>query len=802
MLPTHRVLSQTALTTSLHFMAPSISATGQRTTLRLGLVAMLLAVAPATAAELTSEVRLLLQQRCLECHDPDTRQGGLDLQSLLSDKDAKEHLATWVQVEEMIRKSKMPPADAAPLTPVQRNLFVDWFEREFVLPGGKQHAGPYYPRRLTREELQNTLEDLLQLDLREDVTNSRLHVIPDTVVEKFFPPGVVGESGFSNDALTLSREPVNIQTYARCFALVLDRIDTSPRACQHFFGHDTVPESLEAPAATKILQQFGEAAFRRPLRDDELQAIMAVYRQQAERSGPAKGIKSALLAVLLSPPFVYRLETPPTQTSPVSEGELATRLAYFLWSSPPDGELLELAAAGTLHEPHILKQQVRRMLADPKRIALAENLGGEWFEYKKLRQQSSVNKRSDRMAGFYRTQYEEALLFFDSVLRYDQSLFSLVDANWAYINRHQAGIYRLETGDKQFDVAAPLPPINVHYRDDRRQIVQGNYEYKHLPLTLVSLNDADRGGFLTLGPTLSVTSTENRTSPIRRGVWVLERILGEHFEVPEDVPDLESTQKRAQKQQLKLDHNELLKLHSSQPGCASCHQHIDPVGFGLDVYDQLGIRRARSEPNPDGEQLNWTPEQTPAEYTDAAWELTKPLVPGSKVDVFFRFEKGHHRLDIRKVRLQAGTLELTDGHTGFAGDKHRNNVWHFSIPKDAPPNGWRLVANIRGNGGTDSRGRINVSGPNPNGPGYRLPNGKSFSSPAQLKALLLEDYQQQIVDNTIHRVLAYALGRQILPTDRPAIREIRKTLKAENYRLTALIEAVVLSYPFRYKESP
>ncbi|MEK6237884.1 MAG: DUF1592 domain-containing protein, partial [Planctomycetales bacterium] len=120
---------------------------------------------------------------------------------------------------------------------------------------------------------------------------------------------------------------------------------------------------------------------------------------------PVDAIKSSFLGILLNPYFLYRFEEPaPGQTEVVGD-ELAVRLAYFLWSAPPDEELLDLAARGELRKPEVLKQQTRRMLADPKRIALAENLGGEWFDYKKLRQQSSVNKRSDKMAGFYRTQY-------------------------------------------------------------------------------------------------------------------------------------------------------------------------------------------------------------------------------------------------------------------------------------------------------------------------------------------------------------------------------------------------------------
>ncbi|MFT7643914.1 MAG: hypothetical protein ACI9G1_005680, partial [Pirellulaceae bacterium] len=511
-------------------------------------------------------------------------------------------------------------------------------------------------------------------------------------------------------------------------------------------------------------------------------------------------IKSSFLAILLSPPFLYRFEEPVEGQVEIVGNELAARLSYFLWSSPPDQILLDLAAKGDLRKPEMLKSQVSRMLADPKRIALAENFGGEWFDYKKLRQQSAVNKRSDKMAGFYRTQYEEALLFFDSVIRYDQSIYSLVDAEWAYSNRHQSGIYRLSTAPNKFEVENPLPPISIHFRSAERTVRQSNYEYKHAPLTLVKLTDPDRGGLITLGPTMSVTSTENRTSPIRRGVWVMERILGEHFEPPQDVPDLEQTQKKAKSQNLNLSHNEILKLHSSQDGCAACHKYIDPIGFGLEAFDQLGISRTITETDPTGEKLKWTPKETPSSFADRSWTLQKPLEVGAETKIFYQWTVGAHRLDVKNVRLQSGDVTIIDPHAGFTGSSNNSNVWHFKVPAAAPKNGWILTATVKGDGGSDSNGTITIAGPNDK-MGYQLPNGKSFTSPGELKKLLLLDYRDQITDNAIRRVLAYALGRKTEPVDRPAIEQIRKSIEEQDYRMIALIESVVLSYPFRHKEN-
>lgn len=752
---------------------------------------------PLYAAEPSVAVQSLLKDRCADCHNADLKNGGLDIARLLAASNVADESAHWIKIETAITKGNMPPADEQQLTAQQIQVFGSWFEQQFVLPGGIQQAGPGYPRRLTREELQNTLEDILQVNIRETVTNSRLHVIPDTIIEKFFTSGVIGESGFSNDAVTLSKESIDIQTYARCFALVISLLDANEQARTSLFGTKSIPNDLTVNAAHDIIAKFGKSAFRRPLTNVELDAVVAVYQKMSARKSPSDGIKSSFLAILLSPTFLYRFEEPVQVQTRVTGYELAVRLSYFLWSSPPDQTLLELAESGELRKPEVIRQQVRRMLSDPRRVALAENLGGEWFGFKKLRQQSAVNKRSDKMAGFYRTQFEEALLFFDSVIRFDQPIFSLVDADWAYLNRHQSGIYGVSTQNKTFDEKTAFPAVNIHYRDANRKIAQGNYEYKHAPLGLAKLTDPNLGGFITLGPTMSVTSTENRTSPIRRGVWVMERILGEHFKVPEDVPDLEATQKKVASKN--LSHTELLKLHSSQPGCAACHKYIDPIGFGLEVFDQLGVQRGVAQVNHGGEQLSWTPKLTHRRYADRVWNLKEPIDAGVTYNVHFQYTKGRHRLNIRNVRLEAGDVRLTDKHFGFTGGARQDNVWRFVIPKDAPATGWKMTAEIEGDGGTDSHGTISVSGPGDKGEGFQLPNGSEFSSPAELKQSLLANYREQIVDNAVRRVLAYALGRKTLPIDRPAIKQIKQKLAEQEFRMPALIEAVALSYPFLHK---
>ena len=755
-----------------------------------------------TAEDLPSEVHTVLMDRCSGCHDASEKSGDLDLVELIETLPTESHPETWEKIDLAIANLKMPPEESDPLNSRERKLIGEWFEQQFVTPGGIQHAGHVLPRRLTREELQNTLEDILHVEIRANVTNSRLHVIPETIIEKFFAIGVIGGSGFSNDAATLSKESVNIQNYARCFSLVLSLLDSNANARKHLFGTDLLPLNISDDQASQIIKKFGRSAFRREISEEEFAAIHALYEKKSDQ--PYQAMKSAMLATLLSPAFLFRFEEPSQAPTRVTDAELAVRLSYFLWSSPPDDELLRLATEGELHHPETLRAQVKRMLADPKRIALSENLGGEWFDYKKLRQKSSVDKRSDRMAGFYRTQYEEALLMFDSLVRYDQPLFRIVDADWAFLNRHQAGIYGLQAVPRALESSNALPPISIHFRSTDRQVQEGTYEYRHAPLTMHDPQDADRFGFLTLGSTLTATSTENRTSPIRRGVWVMERLLGEHFKVPDDVPDLASTEAKIKSEKRDLDFKEILKLHSSQEGCSACHRFIDPIGFTLEVFDQRGVRRQLLQDPPEGgEKLSWDPSIIQGVYSEQRWRIQRPLVPDQATRVFFNYTKGGQRLDIRNVRLRSGQLEISDKHFGFTGGARRDNIWSFPIPPNAPTTGWELIAEIKGDGGNDSYGVITVASDElvqAAAASYQLPNGQRFRTPSELRDLLLNSYRDQLIDNAVRKVLSYALGRKLMPIDRVAIREIKEQIEVNDYRMTALIEAVALSYPFCHKE--
>ena len=180
----------------------------------------------------------LLESHCIDCHYGEEPKGGINIEALLDRFDESPNVEIWEKLERAIVERKMPPEDKKSLSNRTKvNTFTTWFENEFVLPSGIERAGLNHPRRPTREELQNTLEDILHVDIRQTVTNSRLHVIPETIIEKFFSAGIRGASGFSNDATALSEESVDLQTYARCFSAVLNLLDSDAEA-EKAFRHD------------------------------------------------------------------------------------------------------------------------------------------------------------------------------------------------------------------------------------------------------------------------------------------------------------------------------------------------------------------------------------------------------------------------------------------------------------------------------------------------------------------------------------------------------------------------------------
>ena len=326
----------------------------------------------------------------------------------------------------------------------------------------------------------------------------------------------------------------------------------------------------EEPCARKIISTLARHAYRRPIAAEELPNLLSPYHTGHGEGGFEGGIEWALQRILVSPEFLFRIEQDPENIEPgtvypISDLELASRLSFFLWSSIPDDPLLDVAAEGRLKDPAVLEGQVRRMLADPRSSALVSNFAGQWLY---LRNIASVAPDLGEFPEFDENLREalqrETELFFESMLHEDHSIVDLLDADYTFLNERLARHYDIE---------------NVYGNHFRR----------------VELSGEGRRGLLGKGSILTATSYANRTSPVLRGKWVLENILGTPPPPPPpDVPALAETTGDDKP----LTMRQRMEAHRANPACASCHAQMDPLGFALENFDAIGGWRATEAGSP------------------------------------------------------------------------------------------------------------------------------------------------------------------------------------------------------------
>jgi hypothetical protein len=340
----------------------------------------------------------------------------------------------------------------------------------------------------------------------------------------------------------------------------------SPSRQRIFVCHPANP-AAEPKCARKILAALARHAYRRPVSDGDLQPLMRFFRQGRENGTFDGGIEVALESILMSPDFLFHVEREPPQAQPgaayrVSDLDVASRLSFFLWSSIPDDELLGLAERGRLREPGILDRQVRRMLADPRSKAFIANFTGQWLYVRNIRMLSPDPYTFPDFDSNLREAFARELeLFLESQVREDHSIMDLLTADYTFVNERLARHYGIP---------------NIYGSHFRR----------------VTLTDDCRKGLLGKGGILMVTSYPNRTSPVLRGKWLLQNILGAPPPSPpaivpalgENVPGIQP-----------LSVRERLEQHRRNPACASCHALIDPLGFALENFDATGAWRDRGE---------------------------------------------------------------------------------------------------------------------------------------------------------------------------------------------------------------
>ena len=341
-------------------------------------------------------------------------------------------------------------------------------------------------------------------------------------------------------------------------------------------------QTEEIPCAREIVAKLARQAFRRPVTDQDVEQLMFYFRSGREQGDFDAGIRLALQALLADPEFLFRFERDPEGAEPgtnhrITDLELASRLSYFLWSSAPDDELITVAAEGQLSDPVILEQQVRRMLASPKAETLSTNFASHWLRLQNLKDiHPDAYLFPDWDYNLTQAMRRETELFFNSMVREDRDIIDLLDADYTFVDGRLA---------RHYDVP------NVVGSRFRR----------------VGRNNSERRGLLGQGSILTLTSMANRTSPVLRGAWIMEVILGTPPpNPPANVPPLQENETG----QKLLSVRERLESHRASPACGACHNIIDPLGYSLENFDAVGAWRAKDsgfDIDPSGILFDGTP---------------------------------------------------------------------------------------------------------------------------------------------------------------------------------------------------
>ena len=728
------------------------------------------------AAGFDSAVKPLVNKNCSGCHNQRLASGGLDITALLTPDSPAAHREQWERIVQKLRTGEMPPKPMPKPAQPQIDAFVKFVQGEWDKAdrNAKPDPGRVTARRLNRVEYTNTIRDLLAVDFRADRNFptddsgygfdniADVLTISPVLMEKYMDAaesiaaraiganplpkkplevlyhtkdknirrldvstveathrvefdgeytariGMPGErakdakpvklafymDGKVIDSATVDTKPSNLVYFdpysEHEFRVYLPEGDHVFRA--QFLDDDFVkqfktdkeaydrkknkflqsitfigpyPSKVERasrkkilicdpktggdPCMDKIVSALARRAWRRPVSRAEIASLMKFVRQaKAEGLTPEQGLQSAIQAMLVSPHFLFRIERDPAgPAKPISEVELASRISYFLWSSMPDDELLDLAVAGKLRAN--LDAQVKRVLDDPKSSALADNFASQWLETRNLDfVKPDPQKFPEWTPDLREAMKTETRMFFEHVLRQNRPISEFIDARYTFLNEFLAKYYGVP------DVKGP-------------------------DFRLVELATDQRGGILSHASVLTVSSYPTRTSPVIRGKYVLNNILGTPPPPPPpDVPPLEDAgvgEKVSLRQQM--------EKHRTNAICASCHNRMDVLGFGLENYNGIG---------------KW------------------------------RTHDGKFPIDV------AGTM----------------------------------------------------------------PNGKSFSTPAEMRTLLKEDLPQ-VAHCLTEKMMTYAIGRGMQPFDRRAMDEVGRKLADSDYKFQTLIYEVVRSLPFQQR---
>ncbi|EON76131.1 hypothetical protein ADIS_3259 [Lunatimonas lonarensis] len=520
----------------------------------------------------TKDIIPVLRNHCYSCHNVGNPKGGVNLEIYEEEGRVIKDGQFWLKVIDEIKGKAMPPSNKPPLSADEYHTLVEGVNGILIKSLENKTPGKVVIRRLNHTEYHYTVLDLTGISF--DAKNR-------------FPSDGSGGGGFDNQGRALFFTPLKMERYFdaaeeivealyedrekwRSAVPIVFRTTLWHRIIDWFrslFNSDYNPSVRVKEAAEEVIYPFASKAYRRYLKAEEKSKLTKlfeeVYAANANFKNPERFDRSmaeVYKAILIAPSFLYKMEEEPDLDKPVplNDFEIATRLSYFLWSSMPDEELFQLAAEGKLQSEQVLEQQVERMLDDPKARRFSESFVSQWLGITKLKDPNAPLADTERFPQFTEAikeaMYKETTAYFHHVLTKSNNFLDLINSNYTFVNEDLADFYGLND-------------------------VTGN------DFQLVHFTDGTRGGLLGMGSVLTVTSLPTRTSPVLRGKWVMEEILG--ISPPPPPPDVsELPEDDGLHEDLGL--RALLERHRSDPACQSCHEKMDPLGIGLENFDAVG----------------------------------------------------------------------------------------------------------------------------------------------------------------------------------------------------------------------
>ena len=500
----------------------------------------------------------LFAKYCLKCHrDGKKAKGETDLSTLTAENSSR-HFEMLESAAERIAEQSMPPEDQPQPSDQERQQFQAWYQTRFI-DSVQPRPADFRPRRLCVAEYRNTLRSMFGFDLEVAVIEAEQTITEKSLVVKLMQTDPPGDSGFRNDTRNSPLTTVLWNHYAYLADAGLEELfSPKRRAVLEKITGPIPPQGLTAEHAERLVRSFLPRAFRRPLPEKELARSV---RNVVESKNLEAALKLELKAALMSPSFLYRgsrITRNGLGQQAVDHYELAERLSYFLWADMPDETLFALAAKEKLDDPKVLVEQVQRMIASPKSRSLSEDFAEQWLTLNEIAKISN----NPPQAEAFRSQ---PLDFMHYLFVEDRPLIELIDSRVAFANRFTAGFYGQDS--KQMKRYRKPKGIEVEIVPNQK---------------LQLVHTQERGGILTMPGVLGM----NR-GPVIRGVWILERILGEHL--PEPPPDVGQIPPSPPGK--KLTFRQRFEMHRSKPTCAICHNKIDPLGFALQHYNGMNYRK-------------------------------------------------------------------------------------------------------------------------------------------------------------------------------------------------------------------